>query len=193
MVEREIKNHRIVIKNAENNQIIADTKVIRYDSRVNSIIISAQSIQNKKFYKIYAIVFGENCMYKFYGTIRGVMRENEIEVLIGKCETMEERQAVRYPLALEGRMEGVYIDGKKILFRKKIPIQAVDMSSGGILLKAETGFFNIGEIYYLLLKTNAGTLKMQCEIVRMKGNGTLTEEYGCRIQNVQWDQKIGMV
>ncbi len=193
MVEKEIKNHRIVIKNAENDRIIADTKVIRYDSRVDSIIISAQSIRNKKFYKVNAIIFAENCMYKFQGTIRGVMRENEIEVFIGKCEIMEERQAVRYPIALEGSIEGVYLDGKKVLFRKRIPIQAVDMSSSGILVRAETGFFNIGEFYSLFLKTNVGTLKMQCEIVRIKNNGTLTQEYGCRIGNVQWDQRIGII
>ncbi len=188
MVEKEIKNHRIVIKNIENDQTIADTKVIRYDSAVNSVIISAQSIPDKKFYRVYAIIFAENCLYKFYGTIRGVMRENELEVLIGKCETMEERQAVRYSIALEGSVEGVYIDEEKIFLHKSIPIEVIDMSSTGILLKAEAGFFNIGEIYFLMLKTNAGTLKMRCEIVRIKNGGeALTEEYGCRIDKVQRD------
>ena len=187
MVEKEIKNHRIVIKNIEDNQTIADTKVIRYDSAVNSVIISAQSILDKKFYQVYAIIFAENCLYKFYGTIRGVIRENEMEVLIGKCETMEERQAVRYSIALEGNIEGVYIDDEKILLHKSIPIEVIDMSSSGILLKAEAGVFTIGEIYSLIVYTNAGTLKMQCEIARIKSNGTLVEEYGCRIEKVQRD------
>lgn len=116
------------------------------------------------------------------------MRENELEILIGKCETMEERQAVRYSIALEGSVEGVYIDEEKIFLHKSIPIEVIDMSSTGILLKAEAGFFNIGETYFLMLKTNAGTLKMRCEIVRIKNGGeALTEEYGCRIDKVQRD------
>ena len=184
MVEKEIKNRRIIIKNAENDKTITDTKVMRYDSAVNSVIIPAHSILDKKFYQVYAIIFFFSCLYKFSGTIRGVMRENELEVLLGKCETMEGRQAVRYPIALEGSMEGVYIDGKKILFHKGIPIQAVDMSSSGILLKAEEGFFEIGEMYFLRVKTNMGTLKMQCEIVRIQNNGAGLEEYGCRIGEV---------
>lgn len=188
MVEKEIKNHRIIIKNVEDDQTIADTKVTRYDSAVNSVIISAQSITDKKFYRVYAIIFAENCLYRFYGSIRGVMRENEMEVLIGKCEAMEERQAVRYSIALDGSIEGVYIDGTKILLHRNIPIQAVDMSSSGILLKAEAGFFNIGEVYLLILNTNAGALRMQCEVVRIKNDGTLIEEYGCRIGKVQWNQ-----
>ena len=108
MVEKEIKNRRIIIKNAENDKTITDTKIMRYDSAVNSVIIPAHSILDKKFYQVYVIIFAESCLYKFSGTIRGVMRENELEVLLGKCETMEGRQAVRYPIALEGSMEGVY-------------------------------------------------------------------------------------
>ena len=84
MVEKEIKNRRIIIKNAENDKTITDTKVMRYDSAVNSVIIPAHSILDKKFYQVYAIIFAESCLYKCSGTIRGVMRENELEVLLGK-------------------------------------------------------------------------------------------------------------
>ena len=57
-------------------------------------------------------------------------------------------------------------------------------ASSGILLKAEEGFFEIGEMYFLRVKTNMGTLKMQCEIVRIQNNGAGLEEYGCRIGEV---------
>ncbi len=193
MTEKEIKNQRIIIKNVKDNRIIGDTKIIRYDSAVNSVYISAQSISDKKFYQVSAVIFAENCLYNFCGSMRGVVRENEIEVFLGKCETKEDRQAVRYSLAFEGNIEGVYIDAVKVRFRKPIPVETVDMSSSGILLKAGTGFFQIGEKYSLLLKINDDTLKMHCEIVRIQNDGTLTEEYGCRIEEVQWDQRQGMV
>ncbi len=188
MTEKEIKNRRIIIKDAKDNQTIADTKIIRYNSEVNSVYISAPSMPDKKIYQVYAVIFTEKGLYNFCGSIRGVIRENEMEVFLGKCETKEDRKAVRYLLSFEGSMEGVYIGEAKVMFRRAIPIETIDMSSNGILLKAGTGFFRIGEKYSLLLKINGDILKMQCEIVRTRNDGTLAEEYGCRIEEVQWDQ-----
>lgn len=189
MVEKEIKNHRILIKNAEDDRTIADTEIISFDSDVNSILIPADSIQDKKFYQISAIIFAENGLYKFYGTIRGVVRSRGIEVFLSKRETEKERRAARYPVDLKGKIEGVYTDGKINIFHKEIPVNAVNMSSHGILLKVETGFFQVGEVYSLLLKTDIGTLRMLCEIVRIHNADTRSREYGCRIGNIQWTEK----
>ncbi len=49
MTEKEIKNRRIIIKDAKDNQTIADTKIIRYNSEVNSVYISAPSMPDKKY------------------------------------------------------------------------------------------------------------------------------------------------
>ena len=63
MTEGELKNRRIIIKDIENNRVIADTQIIRYNSSVNSVMISAASFQEKKFYNISAIIFTEkDCM-----------------------------------------------------------------------------------------------------------------------------------
>ncbi|MDE6916318.1 MAG: hypothetical protein K2P39_05920, partial [Lachnospiraceae bacterium] len=67
MLEREIKNHRIIIKDASNNQTIADTEVIRYNSSVNSVIVSTQGLLEKKCYQIYAFLFAESYLYKCSG------------------------------------------------------------------------------------------------------------------------------
>ncbi|MDE6983250.1 MAG: PilZ domain-containing protein [Lachnospiraceae bacterium] len=185
MLEREIKNHRIIIKDASNNQTIADTEVIRYNSSVNSVIVSTQGLLEKKCYQIYAFLFAESYLYKCSGTIREVLRADEIEVFLGKYETIEERHAIRYSLALEGSVEGVYIDGNEVLFQKPMPIKTVNMSSTGILLHADDGCFQMGESYALLLKTNIGELKMQCEVVRITNSDGMTADYGCRIRQVQ--------
>lgn len=189
MVEKEVKNRRIIIKNAEDNQTIADTEIISFDSNTNSILIPAESIQDKKFYRISAIIFAKDSLYKFHGTIRGTVRGQGIEVFLSKRETEKERQAARYPVDLWGKIEGVYTDGKINIFNNEIPVNAVNMSSNGILLKTETGLFQIGEIYSLLLKTDVGTLKMECEIIRTQGTGTRSKNYGCRIGNIQWTEK----
>lgn len=190
MVEKEVKNRRIIIKNTENNQTIADTEIISYDGTADSLLIPAGSIQDKKFYRVSAIIFAKDNLYKFHGTIRGIVSGREIEVLLSKRDTEKERQALRYPVDLEGKIEGIYkSDGKVDIFNKAVPVNAVNMSSNGVLLKTETGYFKIGETYSLLLKTDAGTLQMQCEIIRIQNSGTWSKNYGCRIGNMQWTEK----
>ncbi len=76
MTEKEIKNRRIIIKDAKDNQTIADTKIIRYNSEVNSVYISAPSMPDKKIYQVYAVIFTEKGLYNFCGSIRGVIRES---------------------------------------------------------------------------------------------------------------------
>lgn len=44
MNENALKNRRILIKNAENGGIIADTRIARFDSLTNSAHISADSL-----------------------------------------------------------------------------------------------------------------------------------------------------
>ena len=163
MLEKEIKNHRIIIKDADSNQTIADTEVIRYNTSVNSVVISAKNIPKKNYY--------------------------EVEVFLGKYETIEDRHAVRYSLALEGIVVGRYIDGEEIAFEKPLPIRTANMSSTGILLRADDGCFQKNERYALLLRTNAGELKMQCEVVRIMNSDGGTADYGCRIRQVQWGKK----
>ena len=67
MNEGELKNRRIIIKNTENDQVIADTRIIRYNSSSNSVMISAASLLEKKFYNISAFIFSENSLYESYG------------------------------------------------------------------------------------------------------------------------------
>lgn len=189
MVEKEIKNRRIIIKNTENDQTIADTKIISYDSDADTILIPAASIQDKKFYRVSAIIFAKEHLYKFHGTIRGNVSSREIEVFLSKRDTEKERRAFRYPVNLEGKIEGAYKNGKIDMFNKQVPVNAVNMSSNGILLKTETGYFRIGEIYSLLLETDAGILQMQCEVARIQNSGSWSKNYGCRIGNVQWVEK----
>lgn len=189
MVEKEIINRRIIIKNTENDQTIADTKIISYDSDADTLLIPAASIQDKKFYRVSAIIFAKEHLYKFHGTIRGNVSSREIEVFLSKRDTEKERRAFRYPVNLEGKIEGAYKNGKIDMFSKQVPVNAVNMSSNGILLKTETGYFRVGEIYSLLLETDAGTLQMQCEVARIQNSGSWSKNYGCRIGNVQWIEK----
>lgn len=189
MNENTLKNCRILIKNIEDGEIIADTKIIRYNSLMNSVMISADSIAEKKYCKIQAYVFAKECLYAFNGAVKGTLVNNEIEVLLGKSSPKEDRKQTRYPIMLEGTVCDVYVADRLIRLRKPIQIQTVNISSGGILIKADAGCFDVGDRFSLLLKSRAVEMKVVCEIVRMQNCGRLTEEYGCRMAKALPDHK----
>lgn len=138
MNESEIKNCRILIKNTENGQIVADTKIVRFNRLTNSVYISADSLRERKYYNITAFIFAKKCLYEFFGTIKGALVDNEIEVLLGKSTEKESRARTRYPVALEGNIDSIIIEGRMIKLRKAIYIETINMSANGILMKADS-------------------------------------------------------
>lgn len=184
MNEKEIKNRRILIKNTEDNRIIADTKIIRFDSLTNSVHISADSLADRKYYNISAFIFAEECLYEFYGTIRGVLVENEIEVFLGKSKEKEDRARTRYPVALEGNIGGIMIGDRMIRLRKTIHIKTINMSANGVLMETDSGCFHVGDAFSLNLTVDDGEIELICEIVRIQNSNMMTEEYGCRTREI---------
>ena len=190
MKESTLKNRRILIKNIEDGKIIADTKIIRFDSLTNSAAISADSLVEKKYYKISAYVFAEECLYEFFGTIKGAMVNNEIEVFLGKSKTKEDRAKTRYSVAMEGKIDGVVVGGRLVRLRKFMHIQTINMSANGVLMKADAGCFNVGDSFSLFFKTEERPIQVICEIVRIQNCCMLTEEYGCRITEIRRNNEI---
>ncbi len=191
MTEGELKNRRIIIKDIESGRIIADTQIIRYNSLSNSVMISTASFQEKKFYNISAIIFTEKGLYESSGTIRGIITGNEIEVFLGRSREKEDRAKTRYPISVVGNVKGIYIDNKEVSLQRGIQIETINMSANGILIKADAGSFDVGEVFTLLLDMGKETLDLQCEIVRIHKSDILLEEYGCRIEEIRTVQKGG--
>ena len=185
MNEGELKNRRIIIKNTENEEFISDSRIFLYKSSSNSFMISAASLLEKKFYNISAFIFSENSLYESYGTIRGTVTGNEIEVFLGKSREKEDRAKTRYPISVEGNVKGIYIDDKEISLHRGIHIETINMSANGILIKADAGSFDTGEMFTLVLEMGKDTLELQCEVVRIQSGKELLEEYGCRIDEIK--------
>lgn len=188
MNENELKNRRILIKNTEDGKIIADTKIIRFDSVTNSVLINADSLVDRKYYSISAFIFAKECLYEFIGTIRGALVDNKVEVFLGKSKEKEDRAKTRYPVALEGKIDGIMIGERMIVLRKAMPIQTINMSANGVLMKTDSGCFRVGDCFSLILKVEEGEIKLSCKIVRIQNSDMLTEEYGCRIREI-WIEK----
>jgi len=191
MNEGELKNRRIIIKDIENNRVLADTRIKHYNSLSNSVMISAGSLQEIKFYNISAIIFTEKGLYESCGTVRGIVTGNEIDVFLGKSREKEDRAKTRYPISAEGKVKGIYIDNKEVSLHRGIHIETINMSANGMLIKSEAGSFDVGEIFTLLLEIGKDMLELQCEIVRIHRSDMLIEEYGCRINEIRTVRKGG--
>lgn len=189
MNESTIRNRRILIKNIENGEIIADTKILGFNSLTNSVRISAASLPDKKYYRISAFIFAEECLYELSGTIKGAMVDNEIEVLLGRSKEKEDRARTRYPMELKGVISHILVDGRAIPLRKPMHIQTINMSANGVLMKADAGCFGVGDSFILTLMVERGTIVLYCGIVRINHNNMLTEEYGCRISGIQLERE----
>lgn len=190
MNENAVKNRRILIKNTEDGQVIADTKIIRFDVLANSAYISAGSLKDRKYYNISAYIFAEDGLYEFFGTIKGVLVDNEIEVSLGKSKEKEDRAKTRYPVALEGSICGIIIEDRTIRLRKAMQIETINMSANGILMKADSGCFHIGDCFLINLKLEKSEIELSCRIVRIQNECMLTEEYGCSINEI-WIERKG--
>lgn len=190
MKESTVKNCRILIRNEEDGQIIADTEIIRFDELTNSAYISADSLKERKRYKIFAIIFAPKGLYEFTGTIKGVLVGNEIEVLLGRSKEKESRARTRYPMALAGDIDGIMIEDRMINLRKPMHIQTINMSANGILMKADSGCFGMGDSFSLKLKVKDGEIQLICKIVRIQNSNMLTEEYGCRISEIWIEREM---
>lgn len=188
MKENALKNHRIMIKDTESGQLLADTKILRFDTLTNSAIISADSVAVRGLHSISAFIFAPDSLYESYGTLRGVVVENEIEVLLGKSQEKEDRKKTRYPVALAGQVNGVGIDEQMIGLRLAIPIETVNMSANGILMKTEMGSFEVGDSFRLLLEMEGRDVELDCNIVRLHSRDEMTEEFGCRITQIRSEQ-----
>lgn len=189
MNESTIRNRRILIKNIENGEIIADTKILGFNSLTNSVRISAASLPDKKYYRISAFIFAEECLYELSGTIKGAMVDNEIEVLLGRSKEKEDRARTRYPMELKGVISHILVDGRAIPLRKPMHIQTINMSANGVLMKADAGCFGVGDSFILTLMVERGTIVLYCGIVRINHNNMLMEEYGCRISGIQLERE----
>lgn len=183
--ENALRDQRILIRREEDKELLADTKIIRYDILNNSVTISADSLVRKELTNVSILIFGVKKLYEFHGTIKGAIIENEIEVLLGRKKEKEDRRKPRYRIRMKGHVNSIQIQEENIILRKPIEIKTLNMSSNGILMKADSGSFYIGSCFSISLIIDQKELEFDCKVVRIQNSKPRTEEYGCKVTEVR--------
>ena len=113
------------------------------------------------------------------------MVENEIEVLLGRRKVKEDRKRTRYRIRMKGHVTTIRIEKEKISLKKPIEVKTLNMSSNGILMRADSGSFYIGSNFSTSLFIDGKELEFDCEVVRIQNSKARTEEYGCKVKEVR--------
>lgn len=181
MNENIFKNRRILVKRQEDGKVIADTRILRYEWQSSTFYIAASSLMEKKNAQVTALVFGSDNLYEFEGAIRGSAIGNEVAVYAGKPHAKEDRAKQRYAMAAKGVVISMYFLGQEVQLNRPMVLETVNISASGILIRMDSGSFETGNSFRMVIPIEGRKLEFTCEVVRVQNDNRLTEEYGCRI------------
>lgn len=80
-------------------------------------------------------------------------------------------------------ISNMFITGWNITLRKPIEVETINISSSGILFRADAGSFYIGSEFMLSLEIEERAMNFKCEVVRIQNSTIRTEEYGCKVSS----------
>lgn len=180
----DLKNCRVLIKDVDGKRLLADTRITDYDIykniakiRPSSLTVKAEEVKNGP---ISALVFCDNGLYEYSGSLRIVLIANEVEIKLFSGKQKESRKHLRYDIKLPGNVQALIIENQRILLRKPIEITSKNISKTGVLIQAMTGSFEPGDCLQLSLRLKDMEISGDYKVVRKQNGNLWTEEYGCR-------------
>lgn len=183
ILEKDLRGRRIIIKSLDNQKMIADTRISNYDAENSIVRVSAADIPNRKCEQISALIFGNESLYEYIGSIRKTVIANEIEILLGKSREKEDRSQSRYNISMIAAIPSMIITGWNVTLRQPIEVETINISSNGILFRADAGSFYIGSEFMLSLEIEGRAMSLKCEVIRIQNSTIRTEEYGCKVSS----------
>ena len=176
-----VEKQRVVLRNAETGELVADTKIIECDAKRNTIRVPAISVSEKKELRVDVLVFAQAGLQEYNGVMRGASISDSVEVALSRGREKENRGSKRFPVHTEGLVEGICYKGKTVILNRPIWIRTNNISRKGLLFCSYPGCFEIGDRIQLVLDIQGNEIRAVYEVVRRQNGGTWSEEYGCKI------------
>lgn len=176
-----VENRRVVLRNAETGELVADTKIVECDSRRNILRVPAKSISVKEELRVDVLVFAQTGLQEFNGVLRGSSISDSVEVALSRGREKENRGSKRFPVHTEGVVEGILYKGTTVIFHRPIFIKTRNISRKGLLFSSYPDCFEIGSQLQLALDLQGHEFRAIYEVVRRQNGSTWSEEYGCRM------------
>ena len=176
-----VENRRVVLRNAESGELVADTRIVECDSKRNIIRVPAISISIKEEIRVDVLVFAQTGLQEYNGIMRGASISETVEVALSRGREKENRGSKRFPVHTEGLVEGICYKGGTVILNRPIWIRTNNISRRGLLFCSYPGCFEIGDQIQLVLDIQGSEFRAVYEVVRRQNSGTWSEEYGCRM------------
>ena len=176
-----LKNCRVIIREQKKNNVLADTVILGHNLITNIIKVRASAMAYRPKGPVELLVFLENKIYSYLGTVQGAVIANEMSIALYDGEQKKGRKFERYEIEADGRIEGVRIKNNMITLRKPIPVTIKNLSANGVLFKSVSGCLDVGMQLELYMDVTDAGMRYEYKVVRKQNGNPETEEFGCKM------------
>ena len=178
---------RAIIRDTEQAKVVVDTQIVEYDRVKNTISVNTWKLEHYINRGVSVLAFTSDGLYEYMGTVRrgrNVGTGRYVEIGLFKGKELENRAYTRYPLRLEGVVEGIRLSGLNMPLDGPIPIISENISASGILIKGPAKRFKLNHELQMRFIMEGKVAVFNCIVVRIIENDETITEYGCKILSV---------
>ncbi len=176
-----LKQSRIVIREAAQGETIADTTIVSHDMETGRIAIETESLPVEEGATISALVFSKSGLFETQGTI-DAKNGNSTEIILYEGSEKDDRHAVRYQVNIQGKVDLITRQEEK--YYEEFEIDVLNMSSIGLLAQAPQGAVKEGDTIRFSAVTKGQRIIITARAERVAANSDGKEKVGCTIQLV---------
>lgn len=178
-----LKQCRIVIRDAGTDETIADTIIAAHNTGNGRIEIDADDFSLAEGTVISALIFSKSGLFETQGTIE-VRDGSKTVIVLYEGSKKDDRHAVRYQVNINGIVDRITRQGERI--SDHFEIMVVNMSSIGLLLQAPAGCLRDGDTIRFSAVTKGQKIFITARVERVESGGDGRENVGCTVQLVNF-------
>ena len=174
-----LENCRVIIRETEYNTMLADTKILDYDSELLTIQIANYYFDATSYKELSLLILSGHEVFEFLGKVKRVFSDH-IEIGLYKGKHKENRRAPRYDIHTDGKVEDMIVLGQKVHLKEKIKVHIDNISRKGVMIKALSNTFYPDIPFELKVPNVDYELVLTCCVVWSKNIDYKISYYGCK-------------
>lgn len=176
-----LRQCRIVIRDVEKEETIADTTISAHDMESSRIEVDAEGFEVEEGAVISALVFSKSGLFETQGTV-GARDGNKLIIVLYEGSDKDDRHAVRYQVNITGKVDLITRQGEKI--PDNFEITVLNMSSIGLLAQAPAGCIKDEDTIRFSAVTRGQRIIITAHVERVEADENGMENVGCTVQLV---------
>lgn len=181
-LNHDLRNCKIVIRDVDTGETIADTTIFQYDAETGVVEIETDPELMPEGMVVSALIFSRNGLFESHGTV-GDKEGGRIRITLYEGTAQNDRQAVRYQVNIIGEVLSITRQD-----REKLPggfeITLLNMSSIGLLVQSPEGKVQVDDIIRFSATSKGQRLTITAKAMRVEEVKDGKENIGCSIQLV---------